>query len=59
MCIRDSSRSCVELATYIFEKMAYDYTKIALDIPDKQISKWRKYSKMCIRDSYKSVYNSL
>ena len=33
------------LATYIFEKMAYDYTKIALDIPDKQISKWRKYSK--------------
>ena len=39
------SRSCVELATYIFEKMAYDYTKIALDIPDKQISKWRKYSK--------------
>lgn len=39
------SRSCVELAIYIFEKMAYDYTKIALDIPDKQISKWRKYSK--------------
>ena len=25
--------------------MAYDYTKIALDIPDKQISKWRKYGK--------------
>ena len=44
------SRSCVELATYIFEKMAYDYTKIALDIPDKQISKWRKYSKNRTRE---------
>lgn len=39
------SRSCVELATYIFEKITYDYTKIVLDIPDKQVSKWRKFSK--------------
>lgn len=39
------SRSCVELATYIFEKMSYDYVKIVLDIPKKQVSKLRKYSK--------------
>ena len=39
------SRSCVELATYIFEKISYDYEKIVLDIPGKQVSKWRKYSK--------------
>lgn len=39
------SRSCVELATYIFEKISYDYAKIVLDIPGKQVSKWRKYSK--------------
>ena len=39
------SRSCVELATYIFEKMEYDYAKIVKDIPHKQVGKWRKYSK--------------
>lgn len=31
------SRSCVELATYIFENVSYDYRKIILDIPDKQV----------------------
>ena len=39
------SRSCVELATFIFGKVSYDYAKIALDIPDKQVRKWKKYSK--------------
>lgn len=38
------SRSCVELSTYIFEKMSYDYKKIVLDIPSRQINKWKKYS---------------
>lgn len=39
------SRSCVELATYIFEKASYNYEKVVLNIPSNQISKWRKYSK--------------
>lgn len=39
------SRFCVELATYIFENVSYDYRKIILDIPDKQVKKWRRYSK--------------
>lgn len=39
------SRSCVELATYIFEEMRYDYTSIVRNIPKNQVSKWRKYSK--------------
>lgn len=38
------SRTCVEIATYIFEKMPYDYEKIVLDIPNKQLNKWRKFS---------------
>lgn len=32
------SRSCVELATYIFEKISHNYEKIVLDIPGKQVS---------------------
>lgn len=55
------SRSCVELATYIFEKMSYDYEKIVLDIPDKQVSKWRKYGKkrqeQAIYSYMNTVYN--
>ena len=39
------SRSCVELATYLFGKVSYDYKKIVLDIPDKQVKKWRRYTK--------------
>lgn len=38
------SRSCVELASYIFEKMSYDYEKIVLSIPEKQVKNWRRYS---------------
>ena len=50
------SRSCVELATYIFEKMEYDYAKIVKDIPHKQVGKWRKYSKKTSRKSTILIY---
>ena len=53
------SRSCVELATYIFEKMEYDYAKIVKDIPHKQVSKWRKYSKKRQERALYSYINTL
>lgn len=55
------SRCCVELATYIFGKMSYDYVKIVLDIPNKQMSKLRKYSKkrqeQALYSYIKTLYN--
>lgn len=48
------SRSCVELAAYIFGKMSYDYEKIVLDIPNKQVSTWKKYSR---KRQEKAVYS--
>ena len=53
------SRSCVELATYIFEKMEYDYAKIVKDIPHKQVSKWQKYSKKRQKRALYSYINTL
>ncbi len=37
------SRSCVELATYLFNLISYDYIKIINAIPQTQILKWKKY----------------
>ena len=39
------ARSCVELATYLFQNIAYDYEKIILKIPHKQIVKWKRYDR--------------
>ena len=37
------SRSCVELATYLFNLVSYDYIKIINEIPQSQIASWKKY----------------
>ena len=39
------SRSCVELATFLFANLSYDYKKIIMSIPPKQVNKWKKYNK--------------
>ena len=40
------SRSCVELASYIFRRMSYDYEKIVRNIPDRQVNIWKNYSQV-------------
>lgn len=37
------SRSCVELATYLYNLVSYDYIKIINEIPQSQIARWKKY----------------
>ncbi|MCI2105276.1 MAG: hypothetical protein LKK00_00945 [Intestinimonas sp.] len=37
------ARSCVELATYLYENCEFDYIKIVADIPNQQLAKWKKY----------------
>lgn len=39
------ARSCVELATYLFNHISYDYEKIILNVPASQKAIWKKYSK--------------
>lgn len=55
------SRSSVELATYIFGRMSYDYEKIVRSIPKKQVSMWKKYSQerreKALYSYIKTMYN--
>lgn len=39
------ARSCVELATYLFNHISYDYEKIALEAINSQKADWKKYTK--------------
>lgn len=39
------ARSCVELATYLFNHISYDYEKIILNVPASQKAIWKKYPK--------------
>jgi hypothetical protein len=48
------SRSCVELATYIFGNVPYDYEKIVMEIPDTQVNMWKKYKR---ERSEKALYS--
>lgn len=38
------SRSCIELATYLFDNISYDYKKIISKVPDDVKSRWRIYT---------------
>lgn len=38
------SRSCVDLATYLFGEITYDYSKIVKAIPTDQLHKFKRYS---------------
>ena len=39
------SRSCVELATYLFDMLSYDYERIVKNMPSSLVCKFRRYSK--------------
>ena len=39
------ARSCVELATYLFNHISYDYEKIVSDATNPQKADWKKYTK--------------
>lgn len=39
------SRSCVELATYLFHHISYDYEKVILDVSNSQKTVWKTYTK--------------
>jgi hypothetical protein len=53
------SRSCVELATYIFENVSYDYKKIVMEIPNTQASIWKKYKRERREKALYSYINTL
>jgi hypothetical protein len=53
------SRSCVELATYIFENVSYDYKKIVTEIPNTQVNTWKKYKRERREKAIYSYINTL
>lgn len=53
------SRSCVELATYLFNMISYDYAKIINAIPQSQILKWKKYKRERCEKAILAYVNTL
>lgn len=53
------ARSCVELATYLFDSISYDYEKIILDAPSFQISVWKKYTRQRCERAILAYINTL
>lgn len=53
------SRSCVELATYLFNMISYDYAKIINAIPQSQILKWQKYKRERCEKAILAYINTL
>lgn len=53
------SRSCVELATYLFNSVSYDYIKIINEIPQSQISRWKKYKPARCKKAILAYINTL
>ena len=39
------ARSCVELATFLFNHISFDYEKIVMDATNPQKADWKKYTK--------------
>ena len=52
------SRSCVELATYLFNEVAYDYSKIVKAIPSRQLHTFRRYSDARLEQAIFSYINT-
>ena len=38
------ARSSLEIASYLFRHISYDYEKIFAEIPEKKVKKWKNYS---------------
>ena len=53
------SRSCVELATYLYNLVSYDYIKIINEIPQSQISRWKKYKPERCKKAILAYINTL
>lgn len=52
------SRSCVELATYIYDNVVFDYEKIVTTAPTNIQSKWRKYGQGRCAQAIRTYVNS-
>jgi len=52
------SRSCVELATYLFNEIVYDYSKIVKTIPPCQLHTFRRYSDARLEQAIFSYINT-
>ena len=53
------ARSCVELATYLFKNISYDYEKIILDVPGSQVSIWKRYTRQRCEKAILAYINTL
>ena len=53
------ARSSVELATYLFENIPYDYEKIILSAPDSLKSVWKRYTRERCENAIKAYINTL
>ena len=53
------SRSCVELATYLFNMISYDYIKIVNTIPQSQLLKWKTYNRERCEKALLAYVNTL
>lgn len=53
------SRSCVELATYLFYNISYDYEKIIINAPQSQIQKWKTYTQQRCEKAILAYINTL
>ena len=53
------ARSSVELATYLFENIPYDYEKIILSDPDSLKSLWKRYTRERCENAIKAYMNTL
>lgn len=53
------SRSCIELATYLFNLISYDYEKIINEIPYSQISEWKEYKPERREKAIRAYINTL
>lgn len=52
------SRSCIELATFLFNEIAYDYSKIVKAIPSCQLHTFRRYSDTRLEQAVFSYINT-
>lgn len=53
------ARSCVDLATYFFSHISYDYKKIILHVPNSLKKEWKNYTKKRLESAILAYINTL
>ena len=53
------SRSSVELATFLFSQIEYDYDIIVLDIPEELKAVWRRYGQSRCENAIYAYINTV